>query len=92
MQATTGWYSEQIFYWLTKKSPQKIKCRFCEFKLFLSKKKFHETFHVFTIDKPFISKSGFSVLTPLSTKLQNNFRGLNPVKHLRWRVEKIVND
>ena len=88
MHVTTGSYTEQISYRLTKKSPQKIKSRFCEFKLFPSKKKFHETFHVFPTDKPFISKFGFSVLTLLSTKHQNNFRGLNPVKHLRWRVLK----
>ena len=70
-------------YGCPKKFPQKIKSRFCEFKLFPSKKKFHETCHVFPTDKPFISKSGFSVLTPFSTKLQIIFRGLDPVKRQR---------
>ena len=68
MQVTTRSYAEQISYRLTKKCPHKIKSGFFEFKLFPSKKKFHETFQVFPTDKPIISKSGFLVLTPLSTK------------------------
>ena len=64
------------------------KSRFCEIKLFPSNTKFHETFHVFSNDNPSTAnaKRGFLVLTLLSTKLQNGFRGLDPVKHQKWTV------
>ena len=82
MQVTTG---SNPAVWVPP-HPSPPKSWFCDIKLFPSKKAFHETFHVSPTDKPCNSKCWFSVLTLLLTKLENDFRGLNPVKHLRWRV------
>ena len=72
----TGW---------PKNVPKKQKPDFASLNSFLLKRSFMKLFMFSLLINP-SSKSGFSVLTPLATKLQNNFGGLNPVKHLRWRV------